>query len=85
MAAALLAGARRGVFFIPVGLDGWMLANVTGGMAPQPSLLAAGVEVLLLPLLRLLALIYRANFDGIVRAQARARGGRGAAAAKSRL
>ena len=55
-----------GEFAIYTGLDGWMLANLTAGMAPAASLFDGFMQVLITSLLRLIALFYVSAFDGIV-------------------
>lgn len=58
VANAIVNAAARGHFQVYVGLDGWMLAKLTAGMSPQPIPFEAIVEVALMPLLRLISLVY---------------------------
>lgn len=66
VASNVVSGLRSGDFAIYTGLDGWMLANLTAGMAPVASLFDGVIQVLLTSLLRLIALFYIVKFDGIV-------------------
>ena len=59
------ATASNALFCLP-GLDGWMLANLTAGMAPVPEVADAVVQCCLTSLLRLISMFYIASFDGIV-------------------
>ena len=67
VARDIISGMRAGDFSIYTGLDGWMLANLTAGMGPISSFAEGVLQVLLMPLLRLISLFYVAQFDGIVR------------------
>lgn len=73
VAADIISGLRAGDFSIYTGVDGWMLANLTAGMAPVSSLLEGVGQVLLLSVLRLISLFYVAYFDSVVRSCKRAR------------
>lgn len=66
MAGHIVAGLCAGDFCIYSGLDGWMLAHLTAGMAPVSSLLEALTQVCLVSLLRLISLFYVAHFQSIV-------------------
>jgi len=59
VARSIVDAAARGVFQAYIGLDGWMLAKLTAGMSPQPVPLEAIVEVALMPLLRIISLVYQ--------------------------
>lgn len=67
MASHIVAGLCSGDFCIYSGLDGWMLAHLTAGMAPVSSLLEALTQVCLVSLLRLISLFYIAQFQSIVK------------------
>jgi len=67
IAAGTLDGISAGDFIIGFGMDGLMLNTVTSGMAPAGSPLAVVVEILCLPLFRLIAMWYANWFDRVVR------------------
>lgn len=67
VAQDIISGMRAGDFSIYTGLDGWMLANLTAGLCPASSFAEGALQVLLMPLLRLISLFYVAQFDGIAR------------------
>jgi len=58
VAADIVRAARHGRFTAATGLDGFMLAKVTCGMSPQSWPLMGIVEVLLMPIFRVVALVY---------------------------
>jgi len=65
----IIQGLKTGTFVIYSGLDGWMLANLTAGMAPLPNSFPDAVtQCLLSSLLRFISLFYVAQFDGIAAA-----------------
>jgi len=67
VAKAILRGMRRKNFTIAVGFDGWALGVATIGFAPPNSLLSLLTEVLLLPILRIVSIVYLISYYGIVR------------------
>mmetsp|Transcript_678 Transcript_678/g.1217 ORF Transcript_678/g.1217 Transcript_678/m.1217 type:complete len:330 (+) Transcript_678:106-1095(+) len=58
VANAIVGAGTRGQFQCYIGLDGWMLAKLTAGMSPQSVPFEVLVEVTLMPLFRLISLIY---------------------------
>jgi hypothetical protein len=68
VAGHIVSGLCAGDFSIYTGLDGWMLANLTAGMAPVSSSLEALTQVGLMSLLRLISLFYVTQFQSIVQA-----------------
>mmetsp|Transcript_41517 Transcript_41517/g.93625 ORF Transcript_41517/g.93625 Transcript_41517/m.93625 type:complete len:355 (-) Transcript_41517:229-1293(-) len=68
VARGIVGGLERGDFSIWVGLDGWMLATLTAGMAPASSILEGLTQGLLTSVLRVIGLCYVESFDGIARA-----------------
>lgn len=68
VAAALLGGVERWRFFIPVGMDGWLLAAATAGLAPASTLAEAAVQVLLAGAARIAALAVVGGFYSTVAA-----------------
>merc|ERR1712187_232741 len=67
VAMGILDGIKSRKFIIGFGVDGLMLNTVTSGMAPADSPLFTVLEVLCLPLFRLIALWYVNWFDRVVR------------------
>ena len=66
VAAAILGGVERWRFFIPVGVDGWLLATATAGMAPASTVAEAAVQVLFAGLARVVALAVVGGFYSTV-------------------
>ncbi|XP_014678648.1 PREDICTED: 3-ketodihydrosphingosine reductase-like [Priapulus caudatus] len=66
VARVLLRDALRGRFLSYIGLDGFLLATVTCGVAPVSSLLEVVVQVLTMGLFRIVSLFYLSSFDRIV-------------------
>lgn len=66
VAKGILKGLSRGEALTGFGLDGFMINTVTAGLSSVGSPLELVLEVLLLPLFRLVALFYARKFDRIV-------------------
>lgn len=66
VARALIGGMERWRFFIPVGVDGWLLSLATAGMAPASTLAEAVLQVLLAGIGRLVALSVVGGFYSTV-------------------
>jgi len=67
VADKLIAGVVAGNFLISMNLDGWFLSSLTLGMPPaSSSLLENFSQLLLLPILRIVGLVYHAYFTYLV-------------------
>uniref|UniRef100_H2YIA8 3-dehydrosphinganine reductase n=1 Tax=Ciona savignyi TaxID=51511 RepID=H2YIA8_CIOSA len=66
VARSLVRDIVKGEFLHTVGLDGFILGNLTVGMAPCNSIVSALLQVLLMSPLRIVALAYLKSFDIIV-------------------
>ena len=62
-----VAQVRRGDFLGYTGLDGWMLARLTAGMSPAPTLWEGFAQAAVMGVLRLVSLFYLADFASICR------------------
>lgn len=60
-------GVERGSFQITHGFDGFLLGVLNAGMGPVNHTWDAVVQVLLMGVFRVVSLVYRALFDGVVR------------------
>ena len=58
---------QAGRFLSYVGVDGWMLANLTCGMSPVTSLCDAVQQVVVMGVARLVSIFYLLHFDKIVK------------------
>ncbi|GMH58902.1 hypothetical protein TrRE_jg4945 [Triparma retinervis] len=67
VARGVVEGVRRGKYSIYWGVEGWMLATVTGGMGPCDSTVDFLSQVLLASLLRFVGLFYLMDFRRIVK------------------
>jgi hypothetical protein len=54
-----------GSFFCFIGLDGFLLGNLTAGMAPVTSVLEVFIQCSTMSFFRLIGLFYLTSFDGI--------------------
>ncbi|XP_078481319.1 3-ketodihydrosphingosine reductase-like [Ciona intestinalis] len=66
VAKSLVRDIVRGEFINTIGLDGFILGNLTVGMAPCNSVVSATLQVILMSPLRIVALAYLKSFDVIV-------------------
>jgi 3-dehydrosphinganine reductase len=67
VASKLIAGVAAGHFLISMNLDGWILSTLALGMPPaSASLVESALQLLLLPILRIVGLAYHAYFTFIV-------------------
>lgn len=66
VAQGVLNGVEAGMPFIPVGFDGWMLTQLTAGMAPAGSLISALIQIFTMGLWRLVALLYLQYFYWVI-------------------
>lgn len=69
VAEGIIDGLQRGDHHIWVGLDGFMLAQLTAGMSPVHRFGTALVQVFTMSLFRLVSLFYLASFNRIVKQQ----------------
>ncbi|KAK3764199.1 hypothetical protein RRG08_044126 [Elysia crispata] len=67
VAQTILDDTVRGRFFSSVGLDGWMLSNLTCGFSPSTSLMEAVQQVLFMGSFRIVSIFYLNHFDKIVK------------------
>ncbi|XP_071091852.1 3-dehydrosphinganine reductase-like [Haliotis cracherodii] len=67
VAQTVIKDAIQGRFFSYMGLDGYMLANLTCGMSPVTSIMAATQQVATMGLFRVISLFYLDYFDRICR------------------
>ncbi|XP_071172653.1 3-ketodihydrosphingosine reductase-like isoform X1 [Mytilus edulis] len=67
VAKQILQDSVNGRFCSYIGLDGWMLANITCGMSPVHSMCDAIQQVLTVSVFRLVSFFYLCQFTGIVR------------------
>nr|CAB3258462.1 3-ketodihydrosphingosine reductase-like [Phallusia mammillata] len=70
---AIFRDAVRGEFSSTIGLDGFILGQVTAGMSPCNSMLTAFCQIALMGPFRMVSLAYLKYFDGIVSKCARKR------------
>lgn len=66
VAKVLLQDAVNGKFLSYIGLDGFMLSNLTCGMSPASSVLEVASQVLTMGIFRLISLFYLNSFQQIV-------------------
>jgi 3-dehydrosphinganine reductase len=69
VAGGILEGLQRGDHHIWVGLDGFMLAQLTAGMSPVHHLGTALLQVFTMSLFRLISFVYLASFNKTVQQQ----------------
>lgn len=67
VAAAALAGLKRGDFMVSANFTGFMLCVNTVGMAPPSSFLSSTLEVLLAGLMRIVAIAFLSDFHAIIK------------------
>ncbi|CAD6195667.1 unnamed protein product [Caenorhabditis auriculariae] len=67
VAEAHLKDVENGQYATTIGLDGWMLGNLTAGASPEKSLWRAFVQTWLAGLFRGITLVYMGYFNGIVK------------------
>jgi len=65
VASRMIDALVDGSFFCFIGLDGFLLGNLTAGMAPVTSALEAIIQVATMSLFRLIGIFYIVSFDGI--------------------
>jgi len=68
VADSVIRGITRGTFQSSVGIDGFMLSNLTAGMSPFNNLWEATLQVLFASLFRFISLFYLVDFDRKVKA-----------------
>ena len=54
-------------FFVYFGLEGWMVATLTAGMAPVHNVIDAMYQIFLMSILRFVSLFYLMDFRRIIR------------------
>lgn len=69
VARSAFLGSKRRLFFVPVGLDSWLVCRLTAGFAPPSSAIDTVAEILFTPLLRIISLVYLLRWQAIVRRQ----------------
>ena len=69
VAGSIIEGLQKGDHHIWVGLDGFMLAQLTAGMSPVHRLGTALLQVFTMSLFRFVSLFYLASFNRVVRQQ----------------
>ncbi|RUS90415.1 hypothetical protein EGW08_001820 [Elysia chlorotica] len=67
VAQTILDDTVRGRFFSSIGLDGWMLANVTCGFSPSTSVMEVMQQSLTMGLFRIVSIFYLYHFDKTVK------------------
>lgn len=67
VAKAILDDAVKGKFLIHMGLDGYMVTNLTCGMSPVTSIMEATQQVATMGLFRVISLFYLDSFDRIIK------------------
>ncbi|CAB3405692.1 unnamed protein product [Caenorhabditis bovis] len=67
VAEAHLNDIADGNYATTIGLDGWMLGNLTAGASPEKSLPRAIVQAMLAGIFRAITLVYLGYFNGIVK------------------
>lgn len=74
VAKIMLDDIEKGEFLCNIGIDGWMLGNLTAGMSPVPkSLSNALTQVLFSGWFRLVAMVYRNSWDSIIKTSLKSR------------
>ena len=66
VAKAIMKDSLSGKYQCYIGVDGWMMCQLTAGMAPVTSIMEGVQQTLLSGLLRAVGLVYLAYFDRIV-------------------
>lgn len=66
VASIILRDTVIGRFFCSIGIDGYMLSNVTCGFSPVTNFLDAMLQVVSMGIFRFISLFYLYNFDRIV-------------------
>ncbi|KAJ8303312.1 hypothetical protein KUTeg_019708 [Tegillarca granosa] len=66
VAQKVIEDSLNGKFLSHIGIDGYLLANITCGMSPTTSLLEFIQQVLTMSVFRLVSLFYIVKFDSIV-------------------
>ncbi|XP_074644566.1 3-ketodihydrosphingosine reductase-like isoform X1 [Tubulanus polymorphus] len=66
VAKSIVNSAVNGRFTCAIGLDGWMLSNVTAGMSPTTNILEALQQIFTMGIFRAVGLIYIESFNRIV-------------------
>ncbi|XP_077982747.1 3-ketodihydrosphingosine reductase-like [Glandiceps talaboti] len=67
VAKNILNDALLGRFLSYVGLDGWMLANLTSGFSPVTSMMEGVQQVSTMGIFRVISYFYIGNFDRIIK------------------
>ncbi|XP_013382180.1 3-ketodihydrosphingosine reductase [Lingula anatina] len=67
VANSILEDSVKGKFLCSVGVDGFLLTNLTCGMSPVTSLMEATQQVVTMGLFRIISLFYLDSFDRVVR------------------
>jgi len=67
VAGIILDGVRKGLFTVSVGLEGKMLSVATAGFAPANSFVSLAMEVVVMPITRIVTQVLLASWNSIVR------------------